>query len=71
MRVWAKMHTKCVRLRSVRQDNTMYTAGTLSLNVYETNTALKLINLNLLMVVERVPSETGESPNSNKEGNFP
>lgn len=69
MRVWAKMHAKCVRLRNVRQDNTMYTTGTLSLNVYETNTVLKLINLNLLIDVERVPSEIGESPN--EEANFP
>ena len=71
MRVWAKMHAKCVRLRNVRQDNTMDTAGTLSLNVYETNTVLKLINLNLLIDVERVPSEIGESPNSNEDANFP
>ena len=71
MRVWAKMQGKCVRLRNVRQDNTMDTAGTLSLNVYETNTVLKLINLNLLIDVERVPSEIGESPNSNEDANFP
>ena len=48
----------------------MDTAGTLSLNLYETDTVLKLINLNLLIDVERVPSEIDESPNSNEDANF-
>ena len=48
----------------------MDTAGTLSLNLYEIDTVLKLINLNLLIDVERVPSEIEESPNSNKDANF-
>ena len=71
MRAWAKIHGKCVRLRNVRQDNTMDTAGTLSLKLYEIDLVLKLINLNLLIDVDRVPSEIDESPNSNEDPNFP
>ena len=51
------MHGKCVRRRNERQDNTMDRAGTLPLNLYETDTVLKLVNLNLLIDVERVPSD--------------
>ena len=41
MRAWAKMHDKSVRQRNVRQDNTMDRAGTLPLNLYETETVLR------------------------------
>ena len=41
MREWAKMHGKSVRKRNVRQDNTMDRAGTLPLNLYETETVLR------------------------------
>ena len=41
MRAWAKMHSKSVGQRNVRQDNTMDRAGTLPLNLYETETVLK------------------------------
>ena len=58
MRAWAKMHGKSVRQRNVRQDNTMDKAGTLPLNLYETETVLKPVNLNSLKAVEIVPSES-------------
>ena len=41
MRAWAKMHSKSVGQRNVRQDNTMDRAGTLPLNLYETETVLR------------------------------
>ena len=41
MRAWAKMHGKSVRKRNVRQDNTMDRAGTLPLNLYETEKVLR------------------------------
>ena len=41
MRAWAKMHGKSVRQRNVREDNTMDRAGTLPLNLYETETVLR------------------------------
>ena len=41
MRAWAKMHGKSVRQRNVRQDNTKDRAGTLPLNLYETETVLR------------------------------
>ena len=41
MRAWAKMHSKSVRQQNVRQDNTMDRAGTLPLNLYETETVLR------------------------------
>ena len=41
MRAWAKMHGKSVRQQNVRQDNTMDRAGTLPLNLYETETVLR------------------------------
>jgi len=44
MMAWAKMYGKSVRQRNVRQDNTMDRAGTLPLNLYETETVLKLVN---------------------------
>ena len=71
MRAWAKMHGKSVRQRNVRQDNTMDRAGTLPLNLYETETVLKPVNLNSLKAVERVPSESDELPNSNEDVSLP
>ena len=41
MRAWGKMHGKSARQRNVRQDNTMDRAGTLPLNLYETETVLR------------------------------
>ena len=41
MRTLAKKHSKSVRQRSVRQDNTMNRADTFPLNLYETETVLK------------------------------
>ena len=40
------MHSKSVRQQNVRQDNKMDRAGTLPLNLYETETVLKPVNLN-------------------------
>ena len=71
MRAWAKMHSKSVRQQNVRQDNTMDRAGTLPLNLYETETVLKPVNLNSLISVERVPSESDEPPNSNEDSSLP
>ena len=71
MEARAKMHGKCVRKRNVRQDNTMDGAGTLRLNLYETNTVLKPVILNLLIGVERVASESDEPPNSNEDASLP
>ena len=42
------MHGKSIRQRNVRQDNTMDRAGTLPLNLHETETVLKPVNLNSL-----------------------
>ena len=67
MRAWAKMHGKSVRQRNVRQDNRMDRAGTLPLNLYETETALKPVNLNSLKGMERVPSENVEPRNSDDD----
>ena len=71
MKAWAKMHGKSVRPRNVRQDNTMDRAGTLPLNLYETETVLKPVNLNSLIGIERVPSERDETPNSNEDASLP
>ena len=46
-------------------------AGTLSLNLYEIDPVLKLLNLNLLIATERVPSEIDESPYSDEDADFP
>ena len=54
------MHGKCVRQRNVRQDNIMDRAGILPLNLYENDTVLKPVNVNLLIGVERVPRENDE-----------
>lgn len=64
------MHGKSVR-GNVRQDNTMYRAGTLSLKLYETETVLKPVNLNSLICVERVPSESDKPSNSNDDASLP
>ena len=53
LRTWVKMHGKCVRQRNVRQDNEIDRAGTLPLNLYESDTVFKSINLNSLIGVER------------------
>jgi len=49
MGVWAKRYGKCVRQRSVRQDNTMDRAGTLPLNLYETQTLLNSLDLQFVL----------------------
>ena len=71
MRAWAKMHGKSVRQRNVRQDNTMDRAGTLPLNLYETETVLKPVDLNSLKGVERIPNESNEPANSNEDASLP
>ena len=71
MRTWAKMHGKCVRRRNERRDNTMNRAGTLPLNLYESDTFSKLVNLNLLIDVERLPRESDETPYSNEDASLP
>lgn len=40
MRDWANDHGKCVRQRTVRQQSTMFNAGTLPLNMYENNSSI-------------------------------
>ena len=64
MRRRAKMHGKCVRQRTVRQDNTKDRAGTLPLNLYETDTILNPVDLNALVSVEEehVENEMEEPP---------
>jgi len=64
MRVWAKRYGKCVRQRSVRQDNTMDRAGTLPLNSYERQTLLNPLELQFLLPREQssVPGESAERP---------
>ena len=47
MRSWAKKHGKSVRQRNVRQDNTKDRAGTLPLILYESETILNPLNLQL------------------------
>ena len=71
MRTWAKMHGKCVRQRNVRQDNIMDRAGIWPLNLYETDTVLKPVNVNLLIGVERVASEHDELSNSIEDASLP
>ena len=56
---WAKKHGKSVRQRNVRQDNTKNRAGTLPLNLYESETISN--PLNLLLVTTGVPPEIIES----------
>ena len=49
MRVWAKQYDKCVRQQSVQEDNTMERAGTLPLNLYETQTLLNSLDLQFVL----------------------
>ena len=49
MRVWAKRYGKCVRQRSVRQDNTMDRARTLPLDLYETQKLLNPLDLQFVL----------------------
>jgi len=64
IRVWAKQYDKCVRQRSVRKDNTMDRAGTLPLNLYETQTLLNPLDLQFVLpcVQSSVPGESAERP---------
>ena len=64
-------HLVPFRQRNVRQDNTMDRAGTLPLNLYETETVWKPVNLNSLKGVERIPNESNEPANSNKDASLP
>ena len=63
MRLWAKRFGKCVRQRNVRQDNTMDRAGTLPLNLYETQTSLDPLDLQFVFphAQSSVPDESPES----------
>ena len=54
-----------------KDNNIMDRASTLPLNLYETETVLKPVNLNSLIGVERVPSESDEPPNSNEDASLP
>jgi len=51
---------------NARQNNTIDREGILPLNFYESDTVLKPVNLNLMIGIERVPSESDELPNSNE-----
>ena len=63
MRLWAKRFGKYVRQRNVRQDNTMDRAGTLPLNLYETQTSLNPLDLQFVFphAQNSVPDESPES----------
>lgn len=54
---------KCVRQRNVRQDNTMDRAGTLPLNLYETQKSLNPLDLQFVFphAQSSVPDESPES----------
>ena len=66
MRSWAKKHGKSVRQRNVRQDNTKDRAGTLPLNLYESETILNPLNLQLVTtgvqpdIIESLDNEVRE-----------
>ena len=66
MRSWAKKHGKSVRQRNVREDNTMDRAGTLPLNLYESETILNRLNLQLVTtgvqpdIIESLDNEVRE-----------
>ena len=66
MRSWAKKHGKSVRQRNVREDNTMDRAGTLPLNLYESETILNPLNLQLVTtgvqpdIIESLDNEVRE-----------
>ena len=66
MRLWAKRYGKCVRQCSVRQDNTFDRAGTLPLNLYETQTSLNPSDLQLV-IPNAQSSVMGESPESESD----
>ena len=53
---------------NARQNNTIDGESILPLDFYESDTVLtwKPVNLNLMIGVERVPSESDELPNSNE-----
>ena len=61
MRSWAKKHGKSVRQRNVRQDNTRNRAGTLPLNLYESDHETILNPLNLQLVTTGVQPDIIES----------
>ena len=46
-------------------------AGTFPLNLYETETVLKPVNLNSLKGVESIPNESKEPANSNEDARLP
>ena len=71
MRAWAKMHGKSVGQRNVRQDNRMDRAGTLPLNLYETETVWKPVNFNSQKGVERISTESNEPAYSNEDASLP
>ena len=66
MRSWAKKHGKSVRQRNIRQDNTKDRAGTLPLNLYESETILNPLNLQLVTtgvqpdIIESLDNEVRE-----------
>ena len=60
MRNWANTHGNCVRQRTVRQETTMYKAGTLPLNMYQ-------IAVPRGDRLEFAPVETVEQPEFSKE----
>ena len=66
MRPWAKKHGKSARQRNVRQDNTKDRAGTLPLNLYESETILNPLNLQLVKtgvqpdIIESLDNEVRE-----------
>ena len=63
IRLWAKRFGKCIRQRDVRQDNTMDRAGTLPLNLCETQTSLNPLDLQFEFphAQSSVPDESQES----------
>ena len=69
MRVWSKRYGKCVRQRSVEQDNTMDRAGTLPLNLYETQTLLNPLYLQFVLphAQSSVPGENTERPDGESD----
>ena len=66
MRSWAKKHRESVRQRNVRQANTKDRAGTLPLNLYESETILNPLNLQLVTtgvqsdIIESLDNEVRE-----------
>ena len=66
LRSWAKKHGKSVTQRNVREDNTMDRAGTLPLNLYESETILNRLNLQLVTtgvqpdIIESLDNEVRE-----------